>query len=64
MSEYTETYQIQGSRVYGNGWSYNLTNRADAVHLHQILNTYEEKAKENEKILTLLKGALDGNTNR
>lgn len=41
MSESTKQYNIQGSRVYGKGWSYNLTNKTDAVHLCERLNTYE-----------------------
>lgn len=33
------TYKVQGSRVYGNGWSYNLTNTKDAERLCNTLNT-------------------------
>ena len=34
-------WNIQGSRVYGNGFSYNLTSRIDAERLVTTLNKYE-----------------------
>ena len=39
MSE--STYRVQGSRVYGNGESYNVTNNITAQKLANTLNTYE-----------------------
>ena len=39
MSE--TTYKVDNSRVYGAGWSYNLTNQKDAIKLCEILNHYE-----------------------
>ena len=39
MSE--STYKIQGSRVYGNGRSYNCTNKVTATDLCNLLNGYE-----------------------
>ena len=41
MSESTEIYKIQGSRVYGQGKSFNCTNIATAKDLQGILNEYE-----------------------
>ena len=35
-------WKIQGSRVYGNGQSYNCTNRVTAEQLHNTLNNYEK----------------------
>ena len=35
------TYKVNNSRVYGAGWSYNLTNQKDAIKLAEILNQYE-----------------------
>lgn len=35
-------WQIQGSRVYGNGQSYNCTNKVTAEQLHNTLNNYEK----------------------
>ena len=34
-------WKIQGSRVYGNGQSYNLNNKHDANKLCEKLNNYE-----------------------
>ena len=34
-------WQIQGSRVYGNGQSYNCTNKVTAEQLQATLNQYE-----------------------
>ena len=34
-------WQIQGSRVYGNGQSYNCTNKVTAEQLQSTLNQYE-----------------------
>lgn len=39
MSE--TTYKVNNSRVYGAGWSYNLTNQKDAIKLAETLNQYE-----------------------
>lgn len=38
MSE--STYTVKGTRVKGQGWSYNLTNQKDAERLCHTLNTY------------------------
>ena len=35
------TYKVNNSRVYGAGWSYNLTNQKDAIKLCETLNHYE-----------------------
>jgi len=43
-------YQVQGSRVYGNGYSYNLNNRVDATKLCETLNHYEEISRLNKNI--------------
>ena len=48
MSE--STYKIQGSRVYGNGRSFNCTNIATANELCGILNQYETTKKLNTNI--------------
>ena len=40
MSE--TTYKVNNSRVYGAGWSYNLTNQKDAIKLCETLNQYEK----------------------
>ena len=48
MSE--STYKIQGSRVYGNGRSFNCTNIATANELCGILNKYETTKKLNQNI--------------
>lgn len=37
--ESESTYKISGSRVYGEGKSYNLTNRVTAIQLYEQLNT-------------------------
>ena len=36
------TYKVDNSRVYGEGWSYNLTNQKDAIKLCETLNQYEK----------------------
>ena len=46
MDDKKTAYNIQGSRVYGMGWSYNLTNQTDAVHLQNTLNNYETTINE------------------
>jgi len=43
MSESTEPYKVQGSRVYGQGYSYNLTSKIDAEQLHKTLTNYEKE---------------------
>ena len=35
-------WKIQGSRVYGNGQSYNCHNRVTAIQLQNTLNNYEK----------------------
>ena len=59
MSESNQKWHIQGSRVYGDGWSYNLTNRTDAVQLCTTLNNYEIRLTENQNIMTILKKHLN-----
>lgn len=44
-------WKIQGSRVYGNGKSYNCTNNVTAHELHCTLNTYE-KTLQTENTIT------------
>lgn len=72
MSEST-TYKTQGSRVYGNGKSFNCTNIITAKELCNLLNTYEQNVTEYSvismklnKIETLLNEVLDElkNTNK
>lgn len=41
MDNESETYKIQGSRVFGQGMSINCTNKVTAQKLHNTLNTYE-----------------------
>ena len=48
MSESTE-WQIQGSRVYGNGESYNVTNRITALELCKTLNHYHQITQEHQQ---------------
>ena len=48
MSE--STYTVKGSRVTGNGWSYNLTSKVDAVKLCETLNQYETYKQLNTNI--------------
>ena len=43
-------YKIQGSRVYGNGHSYNCTNKVTANELCNLLNTYEKTSVEYHQI--------------
>ena len=43
-------WKIQGSRVYGNGQSYNCTNKITAEQLHNTLTTYEKTVELNKKI--------------
>lgn len=43
-------WKIQGSRVYGNGNSYNCTNKATAESLLNTLNTYEKTSRLNKNI--------------
>ena len=50
MSDSESTYKIQGSRVYGNGRSFNCTNIATARELQKLLNTYETTKKLNTNI--------------
>ena len=44
------TYKVNNSRVYGAGWSYNLTNQKDAIKLCETLNHYEEISRLNKNI--------------
>lgn len=44
------TWKIQGSRVYGNGNSYNCTNKVTAESLLNTLNTYEKTSILNKNI--------------
>ena len=43
-------WKIQGSRVYGNGQSYNCTNKITAEQLHNTLTTYEKTVQLNKNI--------------
>ena len=47
MSE--STYTIDGTRVKGEGWSYQLTNTKDAERLCQTLNTYHATSIRNHE---------------
>jgi len=48
--ESESTYRVQGSRVYGQGYSYNLNNKVDATKLCETLNHYEEISRLNKNI--------------
>lgn len=48
--ESESTYRVQGSRVYGNGQSYNVTNRVTAEQLANTLNQYEKTVRLNNNI--------------
>ena len=54
MSESTK-YKAEGSRVYGNGYSYNLTSKIDAERLSNTLNNYEKNQIKNTTIQKQLK---------
>lgn len=43
-------WSIQGSRVYGNGQSYNCINKVTAESLLNTLNTYEKTSILNKNI--------------
>ena len=43
-------YKTEGSRVYGDGYSYNLTSRIDAEKLCNTLNTYEQNLQLEQNI--------------
>lgn len=45
-------WQIQGSRVYGNGQSYNCTNKVTAEQLQATLNHYETILELNNNLDT------------
>ena len=44
-----QKWKIQHSRVYGDGKSYNCTNRVTAKDLHQTLNNYETEIQNLNK---------------
>ena len=50
MKESESKWNIQGSRVYGSGHSFNCTNIITAQSLHHILNTYEKEIELNNTI--------------
>lgn len=43
-------YKVKVSRVYGNGYSYNLTNQHDAERLCQTLNELENAVQLHKNI--------------
>lgn len=45
-----QPYRIQGSRVYGNGQSYNLHNKVTAEQLHCTLNRLTETQNLSQNI--------------
>lgn len=45
-------WNIQGSRVHGNGKSYNVNNKITALELCNTLNTYENTLKLHKNIET------------
>jgi hypothetical protein len=45
-------WKIQGSRVYGNGQSYNCTNKVTAQQLHNTLTKYHQTTTLNKDIET------------
>ena len=50
MKESESKWNIQGSRVYGNGRSYNCTNKVTAIDLCNLLNGYENEIQLNNTI--------------
>jgi len=50
MDNETTPYRIQGSRVYGNGQSFNCTNKVTAQDLCNTLNQYQKCTTEYEAI--------------
>ena len=50
MKESESKWNIQGSRVYGSGHSFNCTNKVTAKDLHHILTTYEKEKQLNHTI--------------
>ena len=48
MSE--SAYTVTGTRVKGQGYSYNLTNKIDAIKLCETLNTYHNTIQLNTNI--------------
>ena len=54
MSESTE-WSIDNSRVYGNGQSYNCTNRVTAEQLLKTLTTYEQRIEHLHEIIEIEK---------
>lgn len=49
MKESESKWNIQGSRVYGDGHSFNCTNKITAKELQGILNNYETIKTEYKK---------------
>ena len=45
-----QTYTITGTRVKGQGYSYNCTSKIDAERLCNTLNTYEQNLQLNKNI--------------
>ena len=43
-----QKWSIDHSRVYGRGYSFNLTSKVDAERLYHTLNNYEEKITTTE----------------
>ena len=43
-----QVYRTTGTVVKGNGHSYNLNNKYDAIHLCQQLNQYENNCRHNK----------------
>jgi len=48
----SEKWNIQGSRVYGDGKSFNLNNRITATQLQATLNQYEQTIQHYKEIQT------------
>ena len=46
----TPKFNVDGSRVYGDGKSYNCTNKITATELCNLLNTYDRTATEYHEI--------------
>ena len=58
----SEKYSIQGSRVYGDGKSFNLNNRITATQLQSTLNQYEttiQHYKQTQQQYTEIEAKLD-----
>ena len=57
MSE--QPYRVQGSRVYGNGESFNVTNNVTAKTLCNLLNTYDRTSNTTVQLEQIEKQVIE-----